>query len=90
MKVIQPALFSVIKNFPELREEVVRLFKHNEEFKAVCVDYQNCVKAIKYWSRFPDREASKRAGEYESLRVELEEEILQSLVQRNRDAEVLM
>jgi len=89
LNVIQPALFSVITKFPAFREKVIRLFKHSEEFKEVCMDYQECIKALQHWSRFPDEEAWNRKTEYENLLAELEEEIAQSLEQNSPDTDML-
>lgn len=82
VNVIQPALFTVINKFPNLREEAVQLFKQNENFRAACMDYRDCVKALKYWSRSTEKGAATRQREYEDLLVELEEEIRQGLEQK--------
>lgn len=89
MNVIQPALFAVITKFPGLRDEAIHLFQQNENFRAVCVDYQDCVKALRHWSRSTERDAARRKSEYEDLLSELEEEIVQSLEQEVGGAGVL-
>jgi hypothetical protein len=79
MNDINPALFAITTKFPDLREEFIHLFKHSEAFRGVCMDYRECVKAHKYWSRSTDRDAVGRKREYEELLSELEEELLQSI-----------
>ena len=82
MTVIQPTIFAVIDKFPEFREEALRLFKSSEAFKVVCMDHQECTKALHFWSGFKNNEGSKRKREYENLLMELEEEIVESLRQK--------
>jgi hypothetical protein len=81
MNVIEPTLFAVINKFPEFRKEALQLFRHNEEFKGICLDYRDCMKAFRHWSRLENEEALKRKIEYETLLTELEAEIMETLGQ---------
>jgi len=86
MNVIQPTLFAVINKYPEFRQEALQLFRHNDEFKGLCMDYRDCMNAFRHWSRLENGEALKRKAEYEDLLMELEAEILESLGQTRAGA----
>ena len=43
--VIYPSLYRVIERFPELREDVLRLFYECEGFRNTCDDYNQCNEA---------------------------------------------
>jgi hypothetical protein len=79
MTIIQPSLFAIFEQFPERREEVKKLFKTNESFKALCEDYSRCAEALQHWNTSLDQYAPDRLREYEALLDELELEILQKV-----------
>jgi hypothetical protein len=79
MNVIHPGLFNVITRYPAQKQAVIDMFKQNRTFRAVCMDYQDCAQALRYWRRSSEKDASKRESEYQSLLLELEEEIFRYL-----------
>ena len=79
MKVIQTGLFSVLKRFPEHKDNVKRLFKESESFQTMCEDYLKCAKALDHWNQSGMDIAPLRRIEYTDLVQELEGEILQKL-----------
>lgn len=36
----------MMERFPELKEEILSLFNHSDEFKTLCHDYFLCVKSL--------------------------------------------
>ena len=81
MKVIRTGLFSVLKRFPEHKDNVKRLFKESESFQTMCDDYLKCIKALDHWNRSEKDIATSRRNEYAAIIQELEEEILLNLTE---------
>ena len=67
------------KRFHEKKDSIDRLLEKNSEFRALCEDYNVCVKAFAYWTKSQDPEAETRRKEYRTLIRELEEEVTQTL-----------
>jgi hypothetical protein len=83
MKVIRTGLFSVLKRFPEHKDNAKRLFRESESFQTMCEDYRKCVKALDHWNRSEIDIAPLRRTEYTTLMQELEEEIVMKLTELN-------
>lgn len=79
MPVIREGLFTICKRFPDHKNEVKRLFRKSENFKAMCGDHLRCVEALRYWNQSNSEEAPARREEYTALLEALEAEILQIL-----------
>ena len=84
MPVIQTSIFAVFERFPDRKDNIKRLFKESENFKAVCEDYRKCSEALHHWDRSDSEVASVRRAEYSALLQELEAEILQCLTEPNQ------
>ena len=84
MKVTEIHPFAVMDDFPSHREIIKHLFKTNKTFHILCFDYQQCAKALRYWSNSDLPKASQRRGEYEELLSELKSEILLTLNNLNQ------
>lgn len=59
-----------------------RLLAEDPEFPALCEDYEDCVKALRYWIQSKAPEAETRVTEYRTLVRELRDEIAQALEAR--------
>ena len=79
MKVIRTGLFSVLKRFPEYKDNAKRLFRESESFQTMCEDYLKCFKALDHWNQSEEEIAAIRCAEYSALLQELEAEIFQNL-----------
>jgi hypothetical protein len=51
----------------------------DSEFRAICEDYEACVKALQFWTKSKDTEAEARIVEYHNLIQDLEDEISEVL-----------
>ena len=76
MKVTEINPFAVMDDFPSHHEIIKQLFKTSKTFHTLCSDYQQCTKALRYWSNSDLPESSQRLEEYEELLSELKSEIL--------------
>lgn len=76
MAVIPSSVFSVIKKFPDHKVVIQRLFQSNDEFLTLCDDYRMCKEALAYWNNSDSEQAASRINEYQTLMLELENEIL--------------
>ncbi len=83
MAVIQTSIFSVIRRFPDRKNEIRHLYKENDDFQIMCEDYRKCVDAHHYWNSSGSQVASVRTMEYEILRGEIETEIIRSIAESN-------
>ena len=79
MSVIQTSLFTVLKQFPDRKDNIKRLFRESEIFQNVCEDYRRCAAALRHWNESTSDEAPVRREEYAGLLQDLEAEILQNL-----------
>jgi hypothetical protein len=75
MKVTELHPAAVLADFPSQVEAVKLLFRKDKTFKARCVDYQQCAKALHYWINSDLPEAPQRQKEYQALLSELGTEI---------------
>ena len=66
------------ERLPQLRQEVARLFEHDEDFRELCDEYQLCSETA---ARMETAGGAKRAfrNEYAALRLRLEGELLRYL-----------
>ena len=67
------------ERFPDKNHAIDLLIAENPEFRAICEDYDVCIKALRYWIKSKDPEAEIRVNEYSTLVQELEEEVTQAL-----------
>ncbi|GIQ73947.1 hypothetical protein ACE103_06380 [Bradyrhizobium sp. ma5] len=73
---------SIVARFPRRELDIRRCFNRDAQFRAVCADYDEAMKALRRWqqaARQNDPEAGPRAADYERLVGELEEEVLAHL-----------
>lgn len=77
--IIHPILIPIIDCYPQARGIVCDLFRQNESFHEICLDYEQCRKTLLYWRTQDSEEAIMRIAEYEDLLRSLELEILQYL-----------
>ena len=82
MTVIQSTLFYVVKRFPGHKDTILKFFRENQDFQAICDDYRQCAQALNRWSQSASEKASARRGEYADLLEELDREIIQYLNER--------
>ena len=66
---------AVIDDFPSQGEAVRQLYRKDKGFQAICSDYQQCARALHYWSNSDLPSASQRRIEYQDLLSELRAEI---------------
>lgn len=83
MAVIQTGIFTVIKRFPGHKDAIRHLYRENDNFQIMCEDYRKCVDAHLYWNESGSKEASVRTMEYETLRGEIETDIIRSIAEAN-------
>jgi hypothetical protein len=72
----------ILKIFREDRHTIAHLFEQDDEFLALCEDYDACINALRYWAKSKAPEAKTRVHEYQNLVQELEEEISLALAAR--------
>lgn len=66
---------AVLHDFPSQGEAVRQLYRQDKGFQAICADYQQCARALHYWSNSDQPSASQRRTEYQNLLSELRAEI---------------
>ena len=66
---------AVLNDFPDQGEAVRQFFRKDKTFQAICADYQQCARALHYWSNSDLAEAPQRRIEYQDLLSELRAEI---------------
>ncbi len=64
----------LVQRFPTRELEVHRLYDQDEEFRAVCDDYEEALRVLRHW-QIVERNVS-RTEEYRQLAAELESEVL--------------
>ena len=79
MSVIRNTVFSVLDQFPDHKQTILRLFRESENFQSLCQDCRLCTAALRHWNRSEDHDAPARRHEYGALLRELAAEILQYL-----------
>jgi hypothetical protein len=65
--------------FPDKTHTIDHLMAKDPEFLDLCMDYDACVDALRYWAKSEKPEAETRVNEYHTLVRELQEEIAQAL-----------
>lgn len=70
---------ALFERFPENREIFKRLFESNQSFQNICEEYEECLRAMRYWRESSFPEAPELRNEFSSLLRELEVEILKCL-----------
>ena len=73
------ALQIVLDAFPDTNELIWHLYEIDNEFKMLCRDYADALKAIEMWRQSIKTEAPERVTEYQSLVKELQMDIRQYL-----------
>lgn len=81
---IHPSLIPIIDCFPEFREVAHYLFRENESFHEICLDYEQCRKTLFHWQKKNTGEAKLRTAEYEEILRGLEQELKQYLTDYER------
>jgi hypothetical protein len=76
---------SVVERFPEYREIFKRLFESSPSFQTLCEEYEDCLRAMRYWRESSFPEAPEFRNEFSSLLRELEEEILENVHKQRPD-----
>lgn len=68
------AIEALVRRFPDHARDVRRLHAEDANFRSICEDYVEGLRALAYWQS-PDR-SSQKAEEYRRLVEELEDEAL--------------
>ena len=76
MAEIYPDIFWVIKRFPGKKDVIVTSYHTSQIFRNMCMDYQQCRDAVRYWSISKNSQALARRDEYEQLLQSLVYEII--------------
>ena len=76
--------YHIRKRFPNKSETIRHLMAENSEFRAICEDYGDCIRARQFWGQSTAPEAETRVNEYRSLVEELEKEIVEALAAADR------
>ena len=69
----------ILERLPEKSHLIHLRMEKDPDFATLCEDYNDCVNALRYWSRSKTPEAETRVGEYRIIIREIEEEICQEL-----------
>ncbi len=70
---------TVVERFPESREILKRLFESSHSFQTLCEEYDDCLRAMRFWRESTFPEAPEFLNEFSSLLREFEEEIIEYL-----------
>lgn len=73
---------SIVSRLPEQELQIRRRCARDDQFRAICADYEEASKALRHWqaqSISEDAAKAGRAEEYQSFLAELEAEILTHL-----------
>ncbi len=70
---------ALVHRFPERADAIRRLFADDENFRAICEEYEVARRALEHWSQSKDRLAKQRVEEYGTILQELEAEALAAL-----------
>ena len=74
-----PALASVLENFPEAVARIRELFQQNPDFQSLCEDYRECLATWRHWRRAVSEQAPAYCKIYAELLQELDQEVRQFL-----------
>lgn len=77
---VKNKLLHIKEQFPDQNHAIDLLMAEDPEFLSLCEDHDDCVNALRYWTRSKEPEAKTRINEYRVLVRDLEEEIVQVLV----------
>lgn len=69
----------VMTALPDADQQVCDLYAKDNDFRLLCRDYADVLKAIELWRQSVNSETAKRVEEYQSLAVELRGDISQCL-----------
>jgi hypothetical protein len=69
---------ALVRRFPDHAQRIRRLEAEDANFRAICEDYDDALRALEYW-RAVDQSSRAKAEEYRRLVAELEEEALAAL-----------
>ena len=85
---IRPGFSQLLKRFPEYHDAVCILLMKNRLFNEICLDYEQCCKALRRWQTQNSEESKLRTAEYEEILHDLDQEILQYLIEYDADSRV--
>ena len=74
----------VLNGFPDFHQLVSQIYENDDEFRELCRDYADALKAIQYWQQSDNAVAPMRVKEYQSLVRDLEGDIRKWLDRNNR------
>ena len=74
-----PALASVLENFPEAVARIRELFQQSPDFQSLCEDYRECLANWRHWRQADSEETPGYCKIYGELLQELEQEVRQFL-----------
>lgn len=72
-------MLTLFDRFASERHALVQRMAQDQEFYALCQDYEICVDVLRYWKASSRPEANARIDEYRTLVCDLEAEIALSL-----------
>jgi hypothetical protein len=72
------AIDALVRRFPDRARSIRRLQAEDTNFRSICEDYAEGLRALAYWQA-ADRSCEQKAEEYRRLVEELEDEALEAL-----------
>lgn len=69
---------ALVRRFPDRARSIRRLHAEDATFRAICEDYAEALRALKYW-RAADHSSQRKAEEFRQLVQEFEDEALAAL-----------
>jgi hypothetical protein len=69
---------ALVRRFPDRAGSIRRLEAEDQNFRAICEDYADALRALAHWQA-ADQSCHKKAEEYRRLVKELEDEALAAL-----------
>jgi hypothetical protein len=67
---------------PDAQERIIERLPRDENFREICLEYEECAKSLAYWQSLEQRN-TVRVEEYAKLLQELELEILRLLQEKS-------
>lgn len=70
---------SIVARFPLRELEIRRCFTRDAQFRAVCADHEEAVRALHHWRHAAEKgdpDGARKLADYEQLVTELEQEAL--------------
>lgn len=79
---------AIVARLPQRELDIRRRCARDADFRSICMDYGEAVRALRYWQKVAQtgdrkKEADRNVAEYQSLLDELEAEILAHLNRSN-------